>query len=125
MYPRGDTSKETPGGDIKGWDPSGKDEEGQAAARKKTAAAQQCYLQAVGKTEVLDDECTIAQLDEVAAALGQAMVGTLDEHARRKRWCSRSRPWWTEDLAELRKELGRERRRPAGIGRVQDARRKR
>jgi len=36
---------------------------------------------------------------------------------------SQSEPWWTEDLAELRKKLGRERRRPAGIGRVQNARR--
>jgi len=56
-------------------------------------------------------------------ALREAMVGTLDEHARRKRWCSRSKPWWTEDLAGQRREIGMERRRLAGIGRARDARR--
>ena len=48
---------------------------------------------------------------------------TLDKFARKKRNCARSKRWWTTDLAKLRKELGRERRRPAGIGRVQQARR--
>jgi len=56
-------------------------------------------------------------------ALREAMVGTLNSHARAKRWCSRSKPWWTEELAELLKQLGRARRRPAGIGRTRDARR--
>ena len=86
-------------------------------------AAQQCFLRAGNKTAVLDDTSSAEQLEKAAVALKEAMVGTLDEHARRKRWCSRSKPWWTEDLAELRRELGRERRRPAGIGRARDARR--
>jgi len=118
-----DTSKEVTGWDISGWDSTGKSEEEQTAIREKKAATQQCFLRAGGKTGVLDDTSSAAQVEEAAVALQEAMVGTLNSHARRKRWCSRSKPWWTEDLAELRKELGRERRRPAGIGRARDARR--
>ena len=63
------------------------------------------------------------QVEEAAMALREAMAGTLNSHTRAKRWCSRSKPWWTGELAELRKQLGRDRRRPAGIGCVRDARR--
>jgi len=118
-----DTSKETTGWDISGWNSSGKSEEEQEAAQEKRAAAQHCFLRAVGKTTVLDDTSLEEQVEAAAVMLREAMVETLDEHARRKRWCSRSKPWWREDLVALRKEFGRERRRPAGIGRVQDARR--
>jgi len=118
-----DTSKEVTGWDISGWDSTGKSEEEQTAIREKKAAAQQCFLRAGGKTGVLDDTSSAEQVEEAAVALQEAMVGALNSHARRKRWCSRSKPWWTEDLAGLRKELGRERRRPAGIGRARDARR--
>jgi len=60
-----------------------------------------------------------------AGPLREAMAVTLDAHARKKRWCSRSKPWWCEDLRELRKELGRARWkwRVAGISRVKAARR--
>ena len=51
------------------------------------------------------------------------MTATLDKFAKKKRSCARSKRWWTGDLAKLRKQLGAERRRPAGIGRVQEARR--
>jgi len=117
-----DTSKEMTGWDVSSWDRAGKSEEGQAAARGKRTAAQQCFLQVVGKTAVLDDTSMEEQVEAAAVALQEAMVGTLDEHARKKRWCSRSKLWWTEDIAVLRKEFGRERRRPAGIGQVQGAR---
>jgi len=118
-----DTSNEVTGWDISGWDSTRKSEEEQTAIRKKKAAAQQCFLRVGGKTEVLDDTSSAEQVEEAAVALQEAIVGTLNSHARRKRWCSRSKPWWNEDLAELWKELGRERRWPAGIGRARDARR--
>ena len=104
-----ETSKETTGWDVSGWDRSGKSEEGQAAAQVKRAVAQQCFLRAVGKTAVLDDTSSKEQVEAAVVALREAMVGTLDEHARKKRWCSRSKPWWTDDIAVLRKEFGRER----------------
>jgi len=61
---------------------------------------------------------------EAAGLLRETMTATLDEHARKKRWCLRSKPWWCEELKELRKDLGRERRkwRVAGISRVKVAR---
>jgi len=118
-----DTSKEVTGWDISGWDSTGKSEEEQTAIWEKKVAAQQYFLRAGGKRGVLDNTSSAEQVEEAAVALQEAMVGTLNSHARRKRWCSRSKPWWTEDLAELRKELGRERRQPAGIGQARDARR--
>ena len=64
-------------------------------------------------------------MDDAVAALREAMVGTLDQHARKKRWCSRSKMWWNPELRDLRKALGKARRgrRVAGISRAQDARR--
>jgi len=61
----------------------------------------------------------------MAPALQEAMVGTLDRHARKKRWCSRSKRWWTPELKDLRKALGKaiRNRRPNGMSRVQEARR--
>jgi len=35
-----------------------------------------------------------------------AIESTLDQHAGRKRWCSRSKPWWNLELQKLRRELG-------------------
>jgi len=76
-----------------------------------------------GRTQTLTDESAAEQLDAAAAALREAMMMTLNKFARRKRNCARSKRWWTADLAKLRKELRRERRRPAGIGRAREARR--
>ena len=46
-------------------------------------------------------------------------------HARAKRWCSRSKLWWTPELKDLRKDLGRARRdrRTKCMSRMQEARR--
>jgi len=92
------TSKEVTGWDISGWGSTEKSEEEQTAIQEKKAAAQQCFLRAGGKMEVLDDTSSVEQVEEAAVALQEAMVGTLNSHARRKRWCSRSKPWWNEDI---------------------------
>ena len=63
----------------------------------------------MGRTAILSDESTKEQVTEAAGSLREAMTATLDEHARKKRWCSRSKPWWCEELKELRKGLGRAR----------------
>jgi len=118
-----DSSKEVTGWDISGWSGAGKSEEEQKATREKEVAAQQCYLRSGKETAALDDTSSVEQVEEAAVALWEAIVGTLNSHARAKRWCSRSKPWWTEELAELQKQLGRARRWPAGIGHVRDTRR--
>ena len=56
--------------------------------------------------------------------LRAAMVGTLDPHVRKKRWCSRSKRWWNPELKDLWKALGKARcDHKKGFSKVQDARR--
>ena len=76
------------------------------------------------RTPILSDDSLRDEVVEPAGSLREAITVTLDEHVRKKRWCSRSKPWWCEDLKELRKELGRARRkwRVAGMSRVKAAR---
>jgi len=114
-------STETTGWDISGWDPRGKEEEEANAAVAKRAQAEEGYRRGVRASAILADDSTVEEVDAAAATLRAAMVGTLDQHARAKRWCSRSKRWWNPELKDLRKELGRARRnrwRPAGMSRV-------
>jgi len=120
------TSTATTGWDIRGWDPKGKEDKEEAnAAAAKLAQAQECYRRGEGASVVLADDSTVEEVDMAAATLREAMVGTLEQHARAKRWCSRSKRWWTPELKDLRKALGRARRgwRTKGMSRVQEARR--
>jgi len=125
--PRVNTNMETTGWDITGWDPTKADgEEDQKKARERRENARKCFVGMVEGTPILTDESTREEATTAAEALRVAMTVTLDEHGRKKRWCSRSKPWWNADLKELRKDLGRARRkwRVAGISRVKAARRK-
>ena len=120
------TSTETTGWDISKWEPRGKEEEEEAnTVAAKRAQAQERYSRGVSASLILSDSCTGEEVDDAAAALREAMVGTLDQHARKKRWCSRSKRWWNPELRDLRKILGtaRRKKRVAGISRVQEARR--
>ena len=125
--PRVNTNMETTGWDITGWDPTKADrEEDQKKARERRENARKCFVGMVEGTPILTDKSTREEATTAAEALRVAMTVTLDEHGRKKRWCSRSKPWWNADLKELRKDLGRARRkwRVAGISRVKAARRK-
>jgi len=124
--PRADTSTETTGWDISGWDPTKEsEEEDNKKAEERRAKARECYLVGLGRTPILSDNSTKEQVTEAAGSLREAMTVTLDKHARKKRWCSRSKPWWYEELKDLSKVLGRARWkwRVAGISRVKAARR--
>jgi len=119
------TSPETTGWDISGWDPRGKEEEEEAnAAAAKWAQAQECYHRGASGSTILTDASTVEDVDDAAAALREAMVGTLDQHARKKRWRSWSKRWWNPELQDLRKKLGKARHnwRPQGMSRIQEAR---
>jgi len=78
----------------------------------------------VKRSPILTDKSTEEEVVRAAGKIRETITATLDQHAR-KRWCSRSKPWWNPNLKELRKELGRARRkwRVAGISRVQAGRR--
>jgi len=73
------TSTETTGWDISGWEPRGKEEEEEAnAAAAKWAQAQERYSRGVSASPILSDSSTGEEVDDAAAALREAMVGTLD-----------------------------------------------
>jgi hypothetical protein len=79
--------------------------------------ARDCYVEMASETPILSDVSTTDEVVTAAGALREAITIILDQHARKKRWCSRSGPWWNADLRELRKDWGRARRkwRVAGI----------
>ena len=111
-HPMADTSTEMTGWDISGWDPTkeSKEEEKKMAAERR-AKARECYVGMVGQIPILSDDSATEDMVKVAGALRETMTLTLDEHVRKKRWCSRSKPWWNADLRELKKDLGRARRK--------------
>jgi len=122
----GGVSKDTTGWDISRWTTRGKTGEAREAAERKRAEVREVYLRAASRIPYLNKDSTVEEVDKAAAGLKEAMIGTLDQLARKKRWCSRSKCWWSEDVKQLRHELGRARRefrhRPAGISRVKEAR---
>jgi len=90
-----DTSTEVTGWDISGWDPTKESkEEDKKKAGERRERARRCYLAGVGRTPILTDDSTKEEVTEAAGLLREAMTVTLDNHARKKRWCSRSKPWW-------------------------------
>jgi len=66
------TSNKTTGWDIGSWDPRNKDEEGMEKAEKKKRAARETFIKLIGALGPLDDESTVEQADEAAAALRTA-----------------------------------------------------
>jgi len=98
---------------ISGWDPTKEsEEEDKKKAGERRERARRCYLAGVGRSPVLSDCSTEEEVVKAAGLLRETMTTTLDEHARKlKRWCSWSKPWWCEELKELRKDLGRARRK--------------
>jgi hypothetical protein len=77
--------KKLHGGISAAGDSRGKTGRDREALKAKKAAAQKCYLRAVGETAVLDGSSTAEQTDAATAALREPMVGTLDEHAKKMR----------------------------------------
>ena len=125
-HPTDITSTETTGWDISGWDPAKKSEEEEKKEGGGEAEEGKGVLSGrVGRTPILSDSSTKEEVTEAEGLLRETMTVTLDEHTRKKRWCSRSKPWWCEDLKKLRKDLGWARRkwRVAGMLRVKAARR--
>jgi len=104
-----------PGKTVTGWDISGskgkgKEEEERKKAEEKARRAEDMFRQLMRDTR-LDDESTKEQISGMADRLRAAMTETLDRHAVQKRWCSRSKRWWTDELLDLRKTHGRVRLR--------------
>jgi len=88
------TSTETTGWDISGWDHDKiSEEKDKKTAGERRERARRCYLAGVGRSPVLSDGSTEEEVVEAAGLLRETMTAALDEHARKKRWYSRSKPW--------------------------------
>jgi hypothetical protein len=114
------------GWDISGRMTAGKTGEAREVAERKRAEVREVYLRAANRIPRFDNDSSGEEVDTAAVGLKEATAGTLDELAKRKRWCSRSKCWWSEELKQLRQELGKARRewkdRPAGISPFKEAR---
>lgn len=119
------TSPAVTGWDTSRWDPKWKEEEEAESARGKRAQAQECFRRGARGLPALSNNSGVEEVDIVAAGLREAVVDILDQHARKKWWCSHSKRWWNPELCDLRKLLGKARQdqRVAGISQVQEARR--
>ena len=101
-HPTAVTSTETTGWDISGWDPAKEsEEEEKKKTEERRRRARECYLAGVGRTPILTDDSTKEEVMEAAGSLRKAVTVTLDKHTKKKHWCSRSKPWWCEELKDL------------------------
>jgi len=106
----GEPSKVITAWDVSGWVTKGKTGEEQKKAEEKAEEAREMFTHLLGQEEGLNDESTATQVDQAALTLRRAMTETLDRHGKLRRWCTRSKRWWTDELRELRKILGKARR---------------
>ena len=112
---------------VTGWDVSewstaevhDKEEKEKREKAKKEARA--TWEKKAGRAP--DELYSRAEIDKEAANIRQAMEATLNEHAKKRRVCVRSKVWWAKEITELRKERGRAvreiRRNPAAYGEAQ------
>jgi len=107
---KGGQSRVVTGWDIAGWSNKGKAEEDRKEAEKKAEQARTTFAQ-LTRHILINDESTEGEIEEVAIALRSAMTETLERHAKQRRWCTRSKRWWTDELRDLRKILARVRRK--------------
>jgi len=101
------TSTATTEWDIGCWDTEGKEGKKAEKARGKRAQAQECFCRGIQGSLMLNDSSSAEEVDTAAAVLKEAMVGTLDQHVHKKRWCVCSKRWWNLEVHDLRKLLGR------------------
>ena len=112
---------------VTGWDMSGwsttevheKEEKAKREKAKKEARA--TWEKEAGPAP--DELYSRAGIDSEAANIRQAMEATLNEHAKKRRVCVRSKVWWTEEITALQKERGRavreRRQNPTAYGEAQ------
>jgi hypothetical protein len=89
----------TPGGDvvtgwdISGWQPGGKSGEEKEKAERRRREAEATFRNLTTQLAPLHDSSEKEQLEEAADTLQAALVATLDKHAVKRRWCTRSKRW--------------------------------
>ena len=53
---------------------------------EKEGRSEEVYLRAASQTPLLNEDSTVEEVDKAAVGLKEAMIGTLDRLARKKRW---------------------------------------
>jgi hypothetical protein len=81
----GGISKDTTGWDISGWMIAGKSGEAREVAERKRAEAREVCLRAANRTPLLTEESSVEEVDAAATGVKEAITGTLDELAKKKR----------------------------------------
>jgi hypothetical protein len=73
--------------------------------------AETTFRSLLGRMTLLHDSSDVVQLEESAEGLQTAISEILNRDRSKRRWCTRSKRWWTDELRELRKVLGKLRRK--------------
>jgi len=107
---KGGQSRVVIGWDIASWSTRGKSEEERKEAQKKAEQARSTFAQLTRHISI-NDKSTEGEIEESVVALRSAMTETLERHVKQRRWCTRSKRWWTDKLRDLRKILARARRK--------------
>jgi hypothetical protein len=73
-------------------------------------------MELVKKRAHLSAECTEEEVEQEASWCQEAMSSVLNATAKKIRVCAKSERWWNADLKEMRKAVGREKRRRQNSG---------
>jgi hypothetical protein len=79
-------------------------------AQNRRKDASQEWALALSGHAPLTDESTRAELEAQATDLQQATVNMLNKFAKKIKLCARSKRWWSEEIAQRRRDLGRAKR---------------
>jgi hypothetical protein len=78
---------------------------------KDVEAAEKLSMELVKERAQLDAECTEDEVEQEAAWCQKAMSSVLHTTAKKITICARSKERWNADIKEIRRTVGRERRR--------------
>jgi len=109
-------------GDVSGWSTAGIQEKEEKEKRERVRReARATWEKEAGPAP--GALWSRADIDKEAVNIRQAMEVALNAHAKKRRVCVRSKAWWTNEIAELRKKRGRavreKRQNPAAYGEAQ------
>lgn len=75
------------------------------------AEARKFWFSCLGEDSLLEPRAGRDQIEQVALRLQEATILTLDKYADKSQISPRSKRWWSSDISEQRKKVGRARKR--------------
>jgi len=82
-----------------------------AMTEKDAEAAEKLWRELAKERAQLDAECTEDEVEQEAAWCQEAMSSVLDATAKKIKICASSKKWWSADIKNRRRAVGRERRK--------------